>query len=81
MILKVTRQNVRDGVRCNGRSCPVALAMKKHFGKFLVAVTSSLGVWVGQQTFTPSLSLLNQIRRFDRFGKFKPGNYRLTEVK
>ena len=85
---QVTRQNITDGVRCESKLCPVALALKAHYGKRYAEIEVLADrVYLFKNNgrtyaaFKPPLELANYIRNYDAGKRVVPRIFRVdTEL-
>lgn len=45
MTIKVTRDEIMDGLKCDGRNCPIALALHRGGVKFINVSRDSVSLW------------------------------------
>lgn len=76
MIVKVTKQDIKEGMRNIHSSCPVALAIKRATGVDYVSVGDV--VFLGEDIVRVSRAVDRFVTRFDDKKPVKPFNFRLT---
>lgn len=78
MIIKVTEDHIKNGLRCTTTCCPVALALQEISSNVSVGL---VGIWLDSVRYKVPRSVYRFIRRFDNNKTVKPFNFILKEYK
>jgi hypothetical protein len=77
MKIQVTQQDIRNGVSKSYLECPVALAVKRIYPNFSVAITDK-AIWIHGQKFMASRSVQRFIKSFDAGLSVMPFGFNLS---
>jgi hypothetical protein len=77
MLIRVSNKHIENGIRANGRACPVALALKEATGKTIGVGYDSFFL---TKKFRYPKSVGIFVRKYDRHEEVKPFNFVLKEI-
>lgn len=73
----MNESDIKNGVRNDGTSCPIALAIKRRLPTATNVNVSDLGIWVdGDYVFTP-VRAEHFVHRFDKGREVQPFRFEL----
>lgn len=83
MRIWVSKKDIELGTnnQCNGKSCPIALAVKRKFGKLKKVHVSVNYTQIDDQIYNNNEKTIEKINRFDVSGVITPGYIILKEWK
>lgn len=87
-IVSINRRHIREGIRLESTSCPIAQAVQEHFGPDMwrvsvdayIRVYKKPGDMFAYKLYKVTRSSERFMDKFDKTGKGKPFRMRLIEV-